>query len=211
MLSRARILAAALVLVDQDGLDALTMRRLADHLEVDPMSIYNYINGKEALLDGLAEQLWREVPLPDRAKGWKTVLRAYAISIRDIARRHPLAYSLLLSRGILPGPALELIDNSLHTLETAGLKRPKAAEMMRTLHAYAAGYATLELTCAPAAGSTQLEQIVNLTRALPADAPTRLVEVAQLMADCDTDYQFKLGLDLILTGLEARVSIAHQE
>ena len=145
------------------------------------------------------------MPLPDRAKGWKNVLRAYAISVMDIARRHPLAYSLPLSRGIMPAPALELIDNSLQALETAGLKRLKAAEMIRTLHAYAAGYAMLELTCAPPAGSTELEQIVNLTRALPTDAPARLVEVAQLMADCDMDYQFNLGLDLILTGLQARL------
>lgn len=205
-LSRARILATALEVVDQDGLEALTMRRLAEQLKVDPMSLYNHVDGKDALLDGLAEQLWSEVPLPDRAKGWKSVLRAYAISIRDIARRHPLAYGLLLSRGILPAPALELIDNSLQALETAGLKRPKAAEMIRTLHAYSAGYAMLELTCAPAAGSSQLEQIVNLTRALPRDAPMRLVEVARLMADCDMNYQFNLGLDLILAGLEARLA-----
>src|SRR5262249_51463896 len=84
-LSRGRILATALELVDQDGLEALTMRRLAEQLKVDPMSLYNYVDGKDALLDGLAEQLWSEVPLPDRAKGWKSVLRAYAISIRDIA------------------------------------------------------------------------------------------------------------------------------
>ena len=205
VLSRARILAAALELVDQDGLDALTMRRLADHLKVDPMSIYNYVDGKEALLDGIAEALWSEVRLPDRARGWKRTLQGFAISIRRLSRAHPLAYGLLLGRGTLPGPALEVIDGSLKALEGAGLKRAKAAEMVRTLFAYAAGYAMLELTCAPVAGSTQLEQIVNLTRALPRAAPARLVEVARLYADCDMDYQFNLGLDLILTGLQARL------
>jgi hypothetical protein len=77
--------------------------------------------------------------------------------------------------------------------------------MMRTLIAYAAGYALLELSCAPTQGSTQLEQIVSLTRALPRDAPIRLVEVARLWSDCDMDFQFELGLDLILSGLEARL------
>jgi len=205
-LSRERILAAALQLVDADGLDALTMRRLADQLKVDPMSLYNYVDSKDALLDGLAEALWGEVQLPDHTKGWKTILRAFASSLRALADVHPLAYGLLLGRGILPGPGLEAIDHALTALERAGLKRAKAAEMIRTLTAYAAGYAMLELSCAPAVGATQLEQIVNLTRALPKDAPTYLVEVAQLMADCDMDYQFKLGLDLILAGLEARLA-----
>lgn len=204
-LSRERILAAALELVDQDGLEALTMRRLADQLKVDPMSLYNHVESKDDLLDGLTEVLWSEVRLPARVKGWKRTLREFAHSVRGLARAHPLAYGLLLGRGILPGPALQTIDGSLQTLESAGLTRPKAAEMIRTLIAYAAGYAMLELSCAPAAGSTQLEQIVSLTRALPRDAPAQLVEVARLMSDCDMDYQFELGLDLILVGLEARL------
>ena len=205
-LSRVRILAAALELVDQDGLEALTMRRLADQLKVDPMSLYNHVESKDDLLDGLTEALWSEVRLPDWATGWKPTLREFGRSIRDLTRVHPLAYGLLLGRGILPRPALEAIDGSLKAfLESAGLTRSKAAEMIRTLIAYAAGYAMLELSCAPAAGSTPLEQIVSLTRALPRDAPPQLVEVARLMSDCDMDYQFELGLDLILVGLEARL------
>ena len=204
-LSRERILAAALELVDQDGLEALTMRRLADQLKVDPMSLYNHVESKDDLLDGLTEALWSEVRLPDHGKGCKPTLRVFAESIRGLARAHPLAYPLLIGRAILPRPALEAIDPSLNRLETAGPTRPKAAEMMRTLIAYAAGYALLELSCAPAQGSTPLEQIVSLTRALPRDAPVHLVEVARLWSDCDMDFQFELGLDLILTGLEARL------
>ncbi len=204
-LSRERILAGALELVDQDGLEALTMRRLADALKVDPMSLYNHVESKDDLLDGLTETLWSEVRLPDRTKGWKPTLHEFATSVRGLARAHPLAYPLLIGRGILPTPALEAIDASLIRLEAAGLTRPKAAEMIRTLIAYAAGYALLELSCAPAQGSTALEQIVSLTRALPRDAPVHLVEVARLWSDCDMDFQFELGLDLILSGLEARL------
>lgn len=204
-LSRERILSSALGLVDQDGLEALTMRRLADHLSVDPMSLYSHVESKDDLLDGLTEALWREVGLPDRTKGWKPTLRDFAMSIRNLAGAHPLAYPLLIGRGILPKPALEAIDASLTRLEAAGLTRPKAAEMIRTLIAYAAGYALLELSCAPTQGSTPLEQIVSLTRALPRDAPVYLVEVARLWSDCDMDFQFELGLDLILSGLEARL------
>lgn len=77
--------------------------------------------------------------------------------------------------------------------------------MIRTLFAYAVGYGMLELSTPPPAGATRMEQIVSLTRTLRRDAPIHLIEVAQLICDCDMDYQFKLGLDLIVSGLEARL------
>ena len=204
-LSRTRILEAALKLVDQDGLEALTMRRLADRLKVDPMSLYNHLDSKEALLDGIAEALWNEVRLPAGHVGWKEALRMLASSLRGLAKVHPHAYALLFGRGILPAPALHAFDAAMYTLDQAGLNRDKAAEMIRTLMAYAVGYGMVELS-APVVGGTGLEQIVSLTRALPRDAPIHLVEVARLMCDCDMDYQFDLGLDLILAGLEARLN-----
>lgn len=205
-LSRARILTTALELVDLDGLEALTMRRLAEQLKVDPMSLYNHVDGKEALLDGIAEALWHEVELPYREVGWKEALRSFATSLRAMAHAHPQAYPLLMTRGILTAPELQAIDGAIQALERAGLRREQAAEMIRTLFAYAVGYGMLELsTPVPPAGATPTEQIVNLTRTLPRDAPFHLVEVAQLVCDCDMDYQFDLGLDLIVSGLEARL------
>jgi AcrR family transcriptional regulator len=211
-LSRARILATALQLVDQDGLDALSMRRLADELKVDPMSLYNHVDSKDALLDGLAEALWNEIQLPGGEIGWQEALRTLAISLRGLAHAHPYAYGLLFGRGILPEPSLRALDAALAALGRAGLDRQPAAEMLRTLVAYAAGYGMLELgygmlglSTAATADASGIEQIVRLTRALPRDAPVHLVEVARLCADCDMDYQFNLGLDLILTGLEARL------
>jgi len=210
--SRARILATALQLVDQDGLDALSMRRLADELKVDPMSLYNHVGSKDALLDGLAEALWNEVQLPAGEIGWQEALRTLATLLRDLAHTHPNAYGLLFGRGILPEPSLRALDAALAALGRAGLDRQRAAEMLRTLVAYAAGYGMLELSygmlelsTAAIGDASGIEQIVRLTRALPRDVPVHLVEVARLCADCDMDYQFNLGLDLILTGLEARL------
>jgi len=204
-LSRARILTAALELVDLDGLEALTMRRLAEQLKVDPMSLYNHVNGKDALLDGIAEALWNEVQLPDGETEWREALRGFATSLRGMAHAHPHAYPLLMARGIMTAPELQAIDGAMHSLERAGLNREQAAEMIRTLFAYAVGYGMLELSTPPPAGATRTEQIVNLTRTLPKDAPFHLVEVAQLVCDCDMNYQFNLGLDLIVSGLEARL------
>jgi AcrR family transcriptional regulator len=204
-LSRARILSTALQLVDLDGLEALTMRRLAEQLKVDPMSLYNHVDGKDALLDGIAEALWNDVELPDSDIGWQEGLRTFATSLRTMAHAHPQAYPLLMTRGILTAHELQAIDGAIRALERAGLDREHATEMIRTLFAYAVGYGMLELSAPPPSGATTTEQIVNLTRALPKDAPFHLVEVARLVCDCDMDYQFNLGLDLILTGLEARL------
>lgn len=77
--------------------------------------------------------------------------------------------------------------------------------MLRTLLSYAVGYGMLELAAASVSGSTELERLVNIARAVPRDAPASLVEVARLMADCDMDFQFDLGLDLIITGLEVKL------
>jgi AcrR family transcriptional regulator len=182
------------------------MRRVADALKVDPMSLYNHVDSKDALLDGLAETLWNKLQLPSGDVGWKEALRTLATSLRELAPAHPNAYGLLCGRGILTEPALRALDSTLGTLESAGLDRTRAAEMLRTLVAYAMGYGMLELSTASADNTTPLEQIVRLTRALPPRAPVHLVEVARLLADCDMDYQFILGLDLILAGVEARLS-----
>lgn len=80
--------------------------------------------------------------------------------------------------------------------------------MLRTLFSYAVGYGLLELSAASPTGNTELERLVSLARAVPRDAPAQPVEVARLMADCDMDYQFKLGLDLIIAGLDRGLSRA---
>lgn len=181
------------------------MRRLADQLRVDPMSIYNHVDGKDALLDGLADALWDQVEAPRRDSNWKEAFRSLASSLRSLAHAHPHAYGLLFSRGVLPEPALRAFDASLAALERAGLDRQAAAEMLRTLLSYAVGYGMLELPGASVSGSTELERLVSIARSVPRDAPAKLVEVARLMAECDMDFQFELGLDLIITGLEVRL------
>ncbi len=204
-LTRERILAAALQLIDLDGLEALTMRRLAEELKVDPMSLYNHIDGKDALLDGIAEALWNEIQVPADDTDWKQALRSFATSLRGLAHRHPHSFGLLMGRGVMPARELQAIDAAIRALERAGLSREQGAEMIRTLFAYAVGYGMLELSTPAPAGETRMEKIVSLTRTLPRDAPIHLIEVARLICDCDMDYQFRLGLDLIVSGLEARL------
>lgn len=137
-----------------------------------------------------------------RLEGGAAVARC---PLPGLAHVHLYAYGLLFGRGLLPEPALRTFDASLASLERAGLDRQAAAEMHRTLLSFAVGYGLLELPAASLSGSTELERLVSIARAVRRDAPVKLVEVARLMADCHMDYQFQLGLHLIITGLAVRL------
>jgi TetR/AcrR family tetracycline transcriptional repressor len=211
-LTREAILQAGLRLIDQQGAQALTMRRLAQELGVDPMSIYNHLENKDALLDGLAELLWEEVELPEGDVGWEALLRSIATSLRHLAHVHPHAYALLLNRcQSLPLAMLQLYDVTLERLQRAGFERERAREIVCTVGSYALGYAMVELSALQpeqsdhaAEETTDFGRITQVMRRLPRETPARLVEVACVMATCDTDAQFAFGLDLMLTGLRSR-------
>ncbi len=210
-LTRERILQAGLRLIDQQGLEAFTMRKLAQDLGVDPMSLYRHFENKDALLDGVAEVLWGEVELPGGDTGWEELLRAMAISLRTLAHAHPHAYALLLTRQSLSLAMLRLSDVTLTQLQRAGFAQKRASEVLCTLCSYAMGYAMVELSALQpvpseqgASGLTDIGRLTQIMRRLPRETPARLVEVACVLTDCDMDAQFLFGLDLMLTSLKAR-------
>src|SRR5262245_42188218 len=96
-LTRERILAAALAIADADGVEALTMRRLAQELGVEAMSLYHHVQGKADLLGGIAELVVQQIDLPPPEGDWKAAVRASAISAHAVLRQHPWAPNLLMS------------------------------------------------------------------------------------------------------------------
>lgn len=208
-LSRRRILEASLRVVDQEGLDALNMRRLGAELGVDPMSVYNHVAGKDALLDGVVDLLWEDIAAPSRDGEWVEHLRGFTRGLRGVFRTHPNAAPLVLRRSVLPQPALVLFHAHLQILRDAGFETARAAEILRTLVSYGAGYALAELTCLGVPGTegrstplSEREILVCLGQALPPDTPPHLVETAIVMnTGCDADACFDTGLNLILQGL----------
>lgn len=220
-LTRERILHAGLRVIDQEGLEALTMRKLAQDLGVDPMSLYRHFENKEALLSGLADALWAEVAVPDDPS-WEAILRMLARSLRSVAHAHPHAYILLCQGSSLPTAMLCLFHGALARLQQAGFERKRAAEALNAVLSYAMGYATMELAAQPLNALTQsarstpptqttqtpatdFERIAQVMRAIPRETPPQLAEVAYLMCvDCDLDAQFTFGLDLMLTGLRGK-------
>lgn len=219
LLTRERILHAGLRVIDHDGLDALTMRKLAQNLGVDPMSLYRHFENKEALLTGLADALWAEVAVSDDTR-WEAILRSLARSLRSVGHAHPHAYLLLCQGQSLPTSMLGLFQDALARLQQAGFERKRAAEALNAVLSYAMGYATMELAARPLSAPTQstlptptstpvtdFERIAQVMRAIPRETPPQLAEVAYLMCvDCDLDAQFTFGLDLMLMGLRSKQS-----
>ncbi|MGH2396211.1 MAG: TetR/AcrR family transcriptional regulator C-terminal domain-containing protein [bacterium] len=198
-LTQARVMAGALKLIDGEGLDALSMRRLGAELGVEAMSLYRHVDGKEALLDGLSAQLWSEVRLPDeRASEWKVAVGETARSLRELARGHPNSFSLLLGRPTLSEPALRVFDAMLRTFRDAKFSKTLASQALGTLVAYAVGYAMVEITC----GLGQPELAAR--RCITPDAAGRFSGVSEALAECDPDALFDFGLEALLRGLDAK-------
>jgi AcrR family transcriptional regulator len=97
-IDRAAVLSAALAVADDAGLDAVTMAAVAAQVGVTPMALYRHVADKSALLDGLVEHLLEQLPPHDPTLGWADQVDAAAAALRDVARRHPAAFPLLLSR-----------------------------------------------------------------------------------------------------------------
>lgn len=206
-LDRRRVLETALQVIDRDGLDALTMRRLGSELGVDPMTVHHHAKGKDGLLDGVAELLWEEVAHPSETEEPAEALRTLARSVRELFHRHPEAAPLMLRCSELSGPELELWRAYLDALAEAGLEEPAVVLRPVLLYALGTGYAEvamLSAACEPSESGRLPDRqvLLSLGQAIPQGTPPALAEAAvQMIADCDPDRCFEDGLELMLAGI----------
>ncbi len=128
-LSRERILATAVRVADRDGLDATSLRKVAAELGVHVTSLYNHVATKEALLDGVAEELLAEAELPDGEVPWEDWVRRFATALSHLSIQHPGAFTVLMRRPVQGPRALATFEAALEAFCRAG---------MDTTHAYAA-------------------------------------------------------------------------
>lgn len=192
-LSRARILEAALTLIERDGIEAFSTRRLGAALGVEAMALYHHFPAKDALLDALAEHLLQQVPLPASATGdWRGWMRQVAIAYRDLALRHPRTFPLVMLRRYRARGALAFIEANLQVLTAAGFNLRDALRLTRIVGSFVNGVVLAELAGLAVAGKGG-----RLSRALPTDL--KLVrEAAAHLNRADMDGTFESGLDLIL-------------
>lgn len=216
-LSRGRVLRAAVALADRDGLDALTMRRLAQELDVEAMSLYHHVANKEAVLDGIAEVVVGEAQaaveaaeLPSAADDWRAALRARILAARSVMLRHPWAPSVLETRSEMNPTIVAWFDQVLGTLVVGGFSFDLAHHAMHALGSRALGF-TQELFV-PDDTDVGDEQALAMLEQMAERFPYitgMLTEVAHdddgtTLGWCDDQAEFEFGLDVLLDGLERR-------
>jgi AcrR family transcriptional regulator len=204
-LSRQRVLGAAVALADRGGVASLSMRRLAQELGVEAMSLYHHVANKEEILDGIVDMVFSEIELPSGEIGWKEAMRRRAVSTRDALRRHPWATLLMESR-TRPGAAnLRHHDAVLGVLRGAGFSVELAAHAYSLLDSYIYGFASQEAAL-PFQTGEEAETVAAtiMERFAPSELP-HLTEIAVehvLRPGYVYGDEFAYGLDLILDGLE---------
>jgi AcrR family transcriptional regulator len=204
-LSRERVLRAALALADEGGIEALTMRRLGEQLEVEAMSLYNHVAGKDDILDGLVDLVFSEIAVPPDNDEWKTAMRRRAISTRDALARHPWAVILMQSRS-KPGPAtLRHHDSVIGSLRKAGFTIDMAAHAFSVMDGYIYGFALQQLNLPSQTQAESSALAEDILRGFPVDDFPYLAEMIvehALKPGYDYAQEFDFGLELILDGLE---------
>ncbi|MGA7688718.1 MAG: TetR/AcrR family transcriptional regulator C-terminal domain-containing protein [Jiangellales bacterium] len=204
-LSAERVLDAAVRIADRRGIEAFTIRRLADELGVKPMTIYHHVPNKDAIIDGMVDRVFAEIDLPPADQHWKAAMRHKCMSARDVMLRHPWAPPLMESR-TTPGPATLLHhDTVLGCLLGGGLSFELVAHAGAVLDSYVYGF-TMQETHLPFGGGEQIGELAEaIIEAMPADGYPNMVAFTVnhvLKPGYNFSTSFEFGLDVLLDGLE---------
>jgi len=205
-LTRQRVLDAAVALADRGGVGALSMRKLAQELGVEAMSLYHHVPNKDAILDGLVDAVFAEVEVPTGEQDWRSAMRRRADSVRAALGRHPWAIGLLDSRTSPGAATLRHHDGVLGILSRAGFPVELAAHAFSALDSYIYGFALQEASL-PFRDRDEMAEVADaiLAPALAAGDHPHLAELArELLARPHYSYgdEFHFGLELILDGLD---------
>ena len=203
-LTRGAVLAEAMSLLDEDGLDSLTMRHLAERLGVVPMAIYRHVSNKDDLIDALLDLGVSKVPLPDPALDWRSGLRALAVAIRATMLAHPGIVASLVTRPSLGIHALVIGEYGLAVMRNAGFSDEDAQRGPNAVLTYTIGFVALEVPRRHAGFTPDGSAAVGLDEAielLDEDQFPHTKHIRPRAADFVSDAQFSYGLERLLAGI----------
>lgn len=204
-LSRERILRGAMDVADAGGASALTIRSVAERLDVKPMALYHHVQNKDEILDGLLDLVFGEIDLPELDRPWRAEVEKTASSARRALRAHPWAI-VLLQGGTSPGPAtLRHHDAMIGVLRGAGLSVRDTAHAYALLDSYVYGFALSEAALPINGPESVAEVATSMIERHPLDGYPHLLEFSAqhiLRADYDFGEEFDFGLGVLLDGLE---------
>ncbi len=206
-MTRERVLAAALELVDRDGIEGLSMRRLAAALGRDPMTVYRHSPNKAALLDGVAETVLAQLHIDPTDEDWAAQLRTVARDYRRLALAHPHVVPLLVTRplatplALRPRGTLRPLEDILTLLTRAGFSGPDALHLYRALFGFLHGHVLNELQ-ELVENPDETDDLLRLgLHRLPIGEFPLLRSLAPVLVAYDGAAELERGLDILLTGL----------
>jgi AcrR family transcriptional regulator len=207
-LTRERVIDAAVRVMDEEGLEAVSMRRVAREVGVEAMSLYHHVEDKDDLLDGICEHVMARFEFPEPVDDWAENCRRGARAWRRILHAHPGVMRLFAERrGPTRSPdSMRPMEYALRLLRSAGLSDRDTAQAFHAFGGYIQGFVMMELgSIAGGSDEEHLRAHAELVAALP-DEFAALQAVSPYFAECDADEQFEFGLDLLIRGLEAKVA-----
>ena len=209
-LNLERALHVALAVADDDGLEAVTMRRLAGELGVEAASLYHYVKNKNQILDGLVELVAAEIERPMPSTDWRAAVSDRANHTRAGLRRHPWAVSLMASR-TSPGPAtLGLLEAGIRCFREGGFSVPQAAHAISVVDGYVHGFVLQEVNL-PFRDESELAAMTGaIMDTFPASEFPYLFEMTVehvLKPGYDYGKEFDSGLTVVLEGVAALLQL----
>lgn len=193
-LSPQQVAQAALELIDSEGIDAFSMRRLGQELGVEAMAFYNHYSDKDAILDAVASLILARVPLPPEKGSWKTRFKALCTGVRRAAQQSPNLFRVAMTRPLPPAAGLPLVESALSSLADAGLSAETQVNAYHTCWLYVRGFCLWEIEELPV--KPDAANLATMETNYPHAA-----SAMRLIFSSDADRQFERGLDLILRGL----------
>jgi TetR/AcrR family transcriptional regulator, tetracycline repressor protein len=207
-LTRGRILEAALSLVDKEGMEALSMRRLAKELGVDPMAIYHHLPNKQALLSTLIAEVFSEMRVMEskEAEDWRERVEAWACAFRGVARAHPRLVPHLASYPEAAAEAtLESTEDLYAAFEAAGMPPRKIVGAVGVVVDYLNGFALAEAS-GVLGGPDEHREMLEMLDARPQEELPAMRRTLEALTGEDLATDFEFGLQVVLAGLEATIN-----
>jgi AcrR family transcriptional regulator len=203
-LSRERVLRAALDLADGGSIESLSMRKLAQELSVEAMSLYHYFASKEELLDGMLDAVFGEIELPSSGADWRSEMRRTAVSFHHVLLRHRWACTMLGSSTAISMTRLRYMNAVLGRLREAGFGAGMVDHAYHALDSHIIGFTLWVLPYLAMAEETTDIGRQFIEQLPPDEYPDLIDHIRYHLADNrpgDTS-EFDFGLDLLLDGLE---------
>lgn len=204
-LSRERVIGAAISLADAHGIDALSMRRLAQELGVEAMSVYHHVANKDDILDGIVQVVAEEIELPEPGMEWKAAIRRTAGSAHEVLVRHPWAANLILSGAGSGVARLRYMDGILGVLRGAGFSADMTDHGYHALDSHIMGFTLWQVGMNLGTEEELKAMAADFLKQLDVSEFPYLAEhIEQHLRPRDADEvgEFEFGLGLILDGLE---------